>query len=332
MKKIVFILIVSIFLFQRSSAVFADEPQLRKDETKVKQDTAEDSLKERAKFNKLSRSNPQIYKATMRSNVVYRLQTALGYVSTIDLPEPALKVFIGDQELFKAGVYEREVLIKPITDYPEASTNLTIMTATGRLTFNVTVGPPNTADFVIDFRLPEEDVLVENAFKKALDEKSNVIKKEYEEKEKTLDQKVNNLARTKLKEEVAKAVQTVDIGTHQEVGDIRLNLISSSKIGGKVYLRFGVRNLSATPYKVSKVVVGIEPYGRKTLGLRKEPEGLIELPSELQFPSEVPVNDYVYGVIVFDGRALARKERPVFLLFEDGGNRNFKMRGFRWIN
>ena len=53
-------------------------------------------LKSRQKENKLKYSSQNIYKVTMRSGVVYRLQTALGYVSTIDLPQKALKVFVGD--------------------------------------------------------------------------------------------------------------------------------------------------------------------------------------------------------------------------------------------
>ena len=199
MKRILMGLIVWMLIFQRS-VLFADVSGDEKNENQIDPEkTDHASLAARAKFNKLSRNTPQIYKATMRSNVVYRLQTALGYVSTLDLPEPALKVFVGDQELFKVGVYEREVLIKPITDDPDARTNLTVMTQSGRLTFDVTVGPANTADFVIDFRLPQDDVLVENAFEKALQEKKMVIKTEYEEKEKKLEEKAKTLANTKLK-------------------------------------------------------------------------------------------------------------------------------------
>ncbi|MBI3312663.1 MAG: hypothetical protein HYZ83_00320, partial [Candidatus Omnitrophica bacterium] len=68
-------------------------------ETAAPQEPKQDSLKERQHFNKLKRTTRNIYKVTMRSTVAFRLQTALGYVSTIDLPEKALKVFVGDQEL-----------------------------------------------------------------------------------------------------------------------------------------------------------------------------------------------------------------------------------------
>ena len=120
-----------------------------------KEKSSEDTLKERQSFNKLRRSTRNIYKVTMRSGVVFKLQTALGYASTIDLPEKALKVFVGDQELFKVGVYEKQIVIKPITDEMDARTNLVIETESGRLTFDVAGGAPETADFVLDFRLPE---------------------------------------------------------------------------------------------------------------------------------------------------------------------------------
>jgi len=288
-------------------------------------------LETRKKFNKLTKGTPQIYKVTMRSNVVYRLQTALGFVSTIDLPEPALKVFVGDQELFKVGVYEKEVLIKPVTDYMDARTNLTIMTASGRLTFDVSVGPPQSADFVLDFRLPEEDVLVENAFQRAVEEKKAVIENEYQEKEKHLDEKAQAIASEKFKKQVARGAQTIELKEAVETEEVRLNLLSFSTIGEKAYLRFGIRNLSKVPYKISKVVVGAESYERKTFGLRKDPQGLIEFPSEFDIENPVKASDYVYGVVSFDARGLGKKQYPVFLVFEENGNRNLKVKGFKWI-
>ncbi len=303
----------------------------RPETSEDKQNTKEIDLETRKKFNKLSRTTPQIYTVTMRSDVVFKLQTALGYVSTIDLPEPALKVFIGDQELFKVGVYEREVLIKPITDYQDARTNLTIVTNSGRLTFDVSVGSPETADFVLDFRLRADDVFVENAYDKRIHEKEAVVQKEYQEKEKNLDQKAKNLADQKLKQDVAHNATTVMLRKHEEGGDIRVNLVSLSKIGEKMYLRFGVRNLSSAPYKISKAVIGLQTYGRKNLGLTKDPQGLSQFPTELEITNPVPAGSYVYGVLVFSPRALGKNEYPVFLLFEEDGKRNLKIERFKWI-
>ena len=311
-----------------------ESPLVQKADAKkepTKEEKPIDEIESRKKFNKLTKGTSQIYKVTMRSNVVYRLQTALGYETTIDLPEPALKVFIGDQELFKVGVYEKEVTIKPITDYKDARTNLQIFTQSGRLTFDVSVGPAETADFVLDFRLPEEDVLVENAFQRAVEEKKSVFQKEYQEKEKHLDEKAQNLAQEKFKKAVVKGAETIELRETNETDDIRVNLLSLSTIGDKAYLRFGIRNLSKTPYQISKVVVGFETYERKTFGLRKDPQGIIEFSSQFDIENPVPASGYVYGVVTFDAKGLGKKQYPVFLVFEEAGKRNLKIQNFKWI-
>ncbi len=295
-------------------------------------ETEESKIEKRQKFNKLSKGTSQIYKLAMRSNVVYRIQTALGYVSTVDLPEEALKVFIGDAELFKASVYGKEVLIKPMTDYKDARTNLTIITDSGRLVFDVSVGPAETADFVLDFRMPEDDVLVENAFQKAIEEKNSVIQKSYEEKEKNLEQNVQKLAEENLKKEMTKKTEAILLRETAQTDDVRLNLLSLSTIGEKTYLRFGIRNLSNTPYKISKVVVGAESYEKKAFGLAKDPQGLAEFPSEFEIKNPVPASDYVYGVVILERRAIGKKEYPVFLLLEEDGKRNLRIQNFKWLS
>lgn len=293
---------------------------------------ADDPVSARKRVNQLSRNEKRIYSASMRPNVVYKLQTALGYASTIDLPEPALKVFIGDQELFKVGVYEREVIIKPITDEPEARTNLTIVTKNSRLTFDVTVGKPETADFVIDFRLPEEDMLVENAFEEKVKETESVLKEKFQKKEEQLESKAVELSEEKLKSEVKKGNEAIQLRDSAQSGDIRLNLLSFSTIGAKSYIRFSIRNLSKSTFKIREIVLGLQTYESKTLGLRKVKEGLIEIPSEMQAEGEVAPDTYQYGVIQFDRRTLKKDEKPVFLVFEEGGMRNIRIEGFRWLD
>ena len=338
MKKAFFVFVSALFILQTALPLFAEESN----EPKLTQSVIEKSINKtaknetifneaRKKFNKLSRGGKRIYSVPMRPNVVYRLQTALGFVSTIDLPEPALKVFVGDGELFRVEVYEKEILIKPITYYEDARTNLTVFTESGRLAFDVTVGSPDTADFVLDFRALQSDVFVEGAFKKAVEKESSAVKEEYEKRKDDLDSEAEKLAQEKLKEEVLKSSDSVDLNAHKETGDVRVNLISLSRIGDKSYLRFGIRNLSKFTYTVSRVTVGIESYETKNLGFSKEPQGITELPSSLEIENSVKPDEYVYGVAVFDARALGKSERPVFFVFEENGSRHFKLRGFKWI-
>jgi len=298
-------------------------------------ETADSSLKERQTFNKLRRSTKNIYKVTMRSSVAYRLQTALGYVSTIDLPEPALKVFVGDQELFKVEVYERQVLVKPVTDDAEARTNLIIITESGRLAFDVSTGAPETADFVLDYRLPQDDEsLVQNAFEKKVEEKAAVIKEDYQQKEAKLEEKAEKLSEDKLKEKVASGVQSITLKGSTTKGEVQVNLLSLSRMADKGYLRFSVLNYSKTPYKPLKATVGAIEYERKLL-VKNQESGNIEFPSELQISKVIQPDSYVYGVIVFDPRTLGKGQKPVFRIFEDalelGTGRDIEIKGFRWF-
>ena len=298
-------------------------------------ETPDSNLKERQTFNKLRRSTRNIYKVTMRSGVAYRLQTALGYVSTIDLPEPALKVFVGDQDLFKVEVYERQVLVKPITDDAEARTNIIIITESGRLAFDVSTGAPETADFVLDYRLPKDDEsLVQNAFEKKVEEKAAVIKEDYQQKEAKLEEKAEKLSEDKLKEKVASGVQSFALKGSAAKGEVQVNLLSLSRMADKGYLRFSILNYSKVPYKLLKASVGAIEYERKLL-VKNQESGNIEFPSELEISKVIQPDSYVYGVIVFDYRVLGKGQKPVIRVFEDalepGSARDIELKGFRWF-
>jgi len=303
----------------------AEEPWNGKSET---------VLKDRQHFNKLKRSTRNIYKVTMRSGVVFKLQTALGYVSTIDLPEKALKVFVGDQELFKVGVYEKQVLIKPITDELDARTNLVIVTDSGRLTFDVSVGGPETADFVVDFRLPEEDeALVQNAFQQKVDQKTKELEKDYKAKEEKLGETAQTLSDEKFKSQMAAGITTLPLKASAVIDKVQLNLLSLSRSQDKAYLRFSILNYSETPYHISKVVLGAFSEERK--GLKKEKSGIAEFKSELSLPAVIKPDSYEYGVLVIDYRPLGKNEKPVFKVTEGAGlektSRNFEITGFKWL-
>jgi hypothetical protein len=325
MKRIIIFAVLSLVFFTQSFA-FAEDAK--------PPETTESALKERQLFNKLRRTTNNIYKTTMRSTVAYRLQTALGYISAIDLPEPALKVFAGDQDLFKVEVYENQVLVKPITDDAAPRMNLIIVTASGRLAFDVSVGPPESADFVLDFRLPQDDeTLVKNAFDKKVNEKVAVMQENYREKETKLDEKAEKLSEHKLKEKVASGVQMLSLKGSKGKGGIEVSLLSLSRMEDKAYLRFSVLNRSDRPYRVLKTAVGALDYERKFFIKRES--GSIEFPSELVLYPIIHTDARVFGVVVFDYRLLEKAQKPVFRIYEDtpvtGSGRDIEIKGFRWF-
>ena len=325
MKRIMILAVLSLMFFTQGFA-FAEDAK--------PPETAESALKERQLFNKLRRTTQNIYKTSMRSTVAYRLQTALGFISTIDLPEPALKVFAGDQELFKVEVYENQVLVKPITDDAAPRMNLVIVTGSGRLAFDVSVGPPESADFVLDFRLPQEDeTLVKNAFDKKVNEKVAVLEENYREKEAKLDNKAEKLSERKLKEKVASGVQMFALKGSKGKGGVKVSLLSLARMGDKAYLRFSVLNRSDSPFRVLKTAVGALDYERKFFIKRES--GSIEFPSELMLYPLIRAGARVFGVVVFDYRCLEKAQKPVFRIYEDtpvaGSGRDIEIKGFRWF-
>lgn len=325
---------LTAFLFTQSLS--AAEINELDPNTAAPQEQKQDPLKERQQFNKLKRTTRNIYKVTMRSTVAFRLQTALGYVSTIDLPEKALKVFVGDQELFKVEVYEKQVLIKPITDETDAKTNLVIVTGSTRLAFDVSVGPPDSADFVLDFRLPQDDeALVQNAFDEKVEQKVQQLQTEFQKKEEKLEQKAEEISQEKIKEKVAAGVRTINLKKSEAESEVQLNLLSLSQVADKIYLRFSVLNYSKTPYRVLKTFVGIQTYEKKFLG--KKEAGVIEIPAELKLAAVIGPDSYEYGVLVFDYRAMGKEEKPVVRLLEETPTagtfkaRNVEIKGFEWF-
>lgn len=291
----------------------------------------ENHMKAKRLGNQLNRPSGRIYKLTMRSGVVYELQTAVGYFSTIDLPEPALKVFSGDQDYFKVEVSEKQVLIKPFTDDPDARMNLLVLTESGRLAFEVTMGPPETADFVLDFRLPESDeVLVRNAFEKRVKEAEHLLRAEYEAKKQGLGDQAKAMAEEKLKSQVANLSRTIEIKRSKTDGILQINLLSLSQIGSKGYLRFSVDNNGSEIFRPGRILLGA--YRARNQRLRKDrKEGIVEIPSEYQLPERILPQETAYGVVSFDYRPLAVKEKPFLRIHSEGTARSLEITGFAWF-
>jgi len=274
-------------------------------------------LEERQKSNKLSRNTPNIYQVSIKEGVTYQLQTAIGYITTIDLPEEARKVFVGDAELFKVEVYGPQVIIKPATGYADARTNLTVYTASGRLTFDVTVGDPDTADFVLDFRFPKNEAMVENEFKAQVEAKRAELQKTYDEKEAKQEQKAQELSQKKFEEELRAGAKSKKLQMSKKQDDIQLTVLSLTEIGGKSYLRISIFNESGREYEVQRVVLGRETLVYK--GLFSTPEGFAPVSMSASIDRTVPKNCCQYGLLCYPRLSLQKNEQLTLRLY---GNNN----------
>ena len=269
---------------------------------------------ERQHKNTLTKSTPNIYQLTTKQAVTYQLQTALGYITTIDLPEEARKVFVGDAELFKVEVYGPQVIIKPATDSPAARTNLTIYTASQRLSFDVTVGPPETGDFILDFRLPAPEAQVQNEFKAQVDEKKQELEGQYRAKEEKQDQHVAKLAQEKLDAQIKAGAASKVLNMSKKQGEIQINLLSLTEIGDKSYIRFSVLNYSDHTYEIDRVVLGKDTMLRKGFNLRKE--GFAPVEFEESIEKVIPKDSHRYGLLTFPKVVLKQNEHFTLKVYE----------------
>lgn len=284
-------------------------------------------ITDRRFINQHVESSPNIYEILMKPKALRKIQTALDYFTVIDLPEKALNVYIGNQELFKVEVYEKQVLIKPLLEDMTAETNLLVITESGRFVFQITVGPPETAEYVIDARLGDE--IIEDKVEKAVQETKQALENSFEKKEQELESRAEKIADEKVKEKLLEESKQIRLKVSRSNGDVQANLLSISKIGKRIYLKFSVLNYSKTHYKVLKTSIGFEEIKRNWL--KEEKSGFVEIESESSLPSVIEPSQYVYGMLSFDERALKKEEKPVFKLLESDGNRNIEIRGFSWI-
>lgn len=277
---------------------------------------AQDSpMSDRQNINRSSKSLPNIHKFTAKTGVVYKVQTAIGFATTIELPDEALKVFAGDQDLFVVEVYGSEVIIKPATDYTDAKSNLTIYTEKTRLSFDLSVGAPETADFVLDFRYPGDESLVDNLFKKKMNEKKAELEASYQEKLKIEDERVNLLSHKRFEEALKKEAKIKKLNRISvRQNDAGLNLLSLSEIGDRFYLRFSITNYTQGDYSLERVVLGKEIFKRSGFGMVKD--SFIPVEFSANIDKTIAKGATGYGLVSFAKIALNANEKLVLRLYQ----------------
>ncbi|MBI4397804.1 MAG: hypothetical protein HY586_01610 [Candidatus Omnitrophica bacterium] len=283
-------------------------------------------LAKRRDLNQKTGESPNVYEVEMKPKSVRTIQTAPDYFTIINLPEPALNVYVGNQSLFKVEVYERQVLIKPITGAELAQTNLHIETRSGRFTFQVTVGPPETAEYIVDAVLGEE--LIEGQAEAIVKEKETQLLDQYQKKELEFEKRVEEKADQKLMEQLMEENESRNLKSSRSKGNVQINLLSLSRIAERIYLKFSILNFSNTSYKVLKIVLA----SQKQKGwFHKDREDFRELQTQSNAPSEIKPGEYVYGVLSTAATEFDQGQGPVFLIFEESGSRNIEISGFPWL-
>ena len=176
---------------------------------------------------------------------VHTIFTAPGYMSTIILPEKALKVFLGNASAFRARVYGKEVIIKPVINKYGEQSDLVILTKNLSFAYRIISGTPENADFIVYVKSPWSGTYVKNAFDRILKLKEQKLYARYKTKFiklETLSREVKKDRRFALKLLLKVNKEKLNQTQVGDNGHFKITLTSISRADGYDYIFYKVVN------------------------------------------------------------------------------------------
>jgi hypothetical protein len=176
---------------------------------------------------------------------VHTIYTAPGYMSTIILPEKALKVFLGNASAFRARVYGKEVIIKPVIKKYGEQSDLVILTKNLSFAYRIISGTPENADFMVYVKSPWSGTYVKNAFDRILKLKEKKLYDRYKAKFiklETLSREVKKDKRFAIKLLLKVNTQKLNQTLTGDNGHFKITLTSISRADGYDYIFYKIVN------------------------------------------------------------------------------------------
>ena len=241
-----------------------------------------------------------VHKLKIKTGIIYKLNTAPGYVSVITLPVIPLDVALGNTGAFSEQIVGRQIFIKPITYDTSVDSNLEIYTKYGLINVLLRIRNPKTVTYNLDIANTVKDVFVKNYIKNKIIGLNAVLLRKYEVKNLLLDKKAQALK--KEKKEVIDLILLINrkkINASITKGGITLTVISISRIKNLYYLQYQLTNNSGRSFFVRNVYLYKEYGGNFFNGY--SPDKLKEIPAINRTPHNVRYMPYkiIKNVIIF---------------------------------
>lgn len=195
-----------------------------------------------------------VHKLKIKSGIIYKLNTAPGYVSVITLPVIPLDVALGNTGAFSEQIVGRQIFIKPVTyDYEETS-NMEIYTKYGLINVLLRIRDPKSVTYNLNIADTIKDVFIKNYVQNKINILKAVLMKKYAEKNIFLNKKADALK--KEKKEVIGLILMINrkkIDKSVTKGGITLTVISVSRIKNLYYLQYQLTNNTRRSFFVRNV-------------------------------------------------------------------------------
>ncbi len=205
------------------------------------------------------KKNIFIHKLLIKSGIIYKLNTALGYVSIITLPDIPLNVAIGNSSAFSEEVLGKQIFIKPLTYDRKTTTNLEILTKYGIINVLVRIKSPKDVTYNLDLANPGNNGFIKNYIAAMVQKENSLLEIKYREKYDLLNKERKEL--TKEKHKVMDLILTINklkIGKSITKDGITLTTDFISHIGKLYYIRYQITNTKNSYFFIRNIYLYIE--------------------------------------------------------------------------
>ncbi len=263
-----------------------------------------------------------VHKLLIKTGLIYKLNTAPGYVSVITLPVIPLDVALGNTEAFSEQIVGRQIFIKPVTYDMAETSNLEIYTKYGLINILLRIKTAKLVTYNLDISNSIKDVFVKNYINNKIKALKAKFMKKYFIRQSILDKKTEDLkAEKKEIMSLILLINRIKINKSVTKEGITLTVISISRIKNFYYLRYQLTNNSGSGFFVRNAYLYGEYGGNFFDGF--VPDKITEIPIINDAPHNVSYMPYkiARNVLIFkksktvhiDGAANTAK-------YGDGGN------------
>lgn len=203
-----------------------------------------------------------IHKLQIKSGIIYKLNTALGYVSVITLPTIPLDVAVGNTAAFSEQVVGKQIFIKPVTYNTKTTSNIEIFTKFGLINILLRIKNAGLVTYNLNLANTLKNVFVANYIKSKIGRLKTKLFQEYNSKLALLN--IKSLHIKKEKKEVMNLILLINrlkINKTARKEGITLTVISISHIKTFYYLEYQITNNNNMPFFIRNIYLYRETGG-----------------------------------------------------------------------
>ncbi len=241
-----------------------------------------------------------IHKLKIESGIVYKLNTAQGYVSVITLPVIPLDVALGDTGAFSEQIVGKQIFIKPITYDAGTTSNLEIFTKYGLINVLLRIRSSKLVTYNLNLADTLKNVFAANYLKNKMDKLKRALLEKYTLKMRSVNEKEKKLKNEKKEVmDLILLINRTKINKFVSKKGVTLTVISLSRIRNIYYLQYQLTNNSNKAFFVRNVYLYDERGGSFLNGY--DPSKIKEINIINPTPHNVEYRPYklIKNVIIF---------------------------------